>query len=161
MMQATAYEDAVLSVAMTDGENSALEDLLIAEEHALTQFVRAKMDRCLVARLDPTDVVQEVFVLAIIRFAEFQRDRKVSFSAWIHALAVEHLVDVRRRHIRAQKRSIRCEERIGSAGSNFFYIEECCCLDEPFHGEFDRDEMCQRVARSYTALSECDQTVIR
>ena len=66
--------------------------------------------RRLAARVDPSDVVQEVLAEAIQHFAEYLRTRPLPFSAWLRQFAWQRLVKLHRHHIRAQKRSVRREE---------------------------------------------------
>lgn len=69
------------------------------------------MDRRLAARFDPSDVIQDALAEAEQRLDEYLRDRPVSFYPWLRHIAWERLVDLHRRHIRAQRRSVTRELR--------------------------------------------------
>jgi RNA polymerase sigma-70 factor (ECF subfamily) len=73
-------------------------------------MVAYHLDRRLHARVDPSDVVQEVFAEASRKLPEYLKYRPLPFYPWLRQMAETHLVDLRRRHIDAQKRSIYREE---------------------------------------------------
>lgn len=66
----------------------------------------------LMSRADPSDVVQETQIVITKRIKDFLQHRPVSFRIWLRRTALEQLVDQRRRHIGAEKRSVRREKEI-------------------------------------------------
>src|SRR5260370_37928574 len=74
-------------------------------------MVGLRMDRRLAAGLDPSDVVQETLAEAVCQLSDYLRRRPLPFYPWLRQLAWERLVELHRRHVRAQKRSVRREER--------------------------------------------------
>jgi RNA polymerase sigma-70 factor (ECF subfamily) len=74
-------------------------------------MVAVRFDRRLAARLDPSDVVQETLVEADRRLDAYLHDRPLPFSPWLRQLAMNRLLDARRFHIRAGRRSVEREER--------------------------------------------------
>jgi hypothetical protein len=65
------------------------------------------------ARVDPSDVIQEVLAEASQKLEGYLRDRPLPFYPWLRQLAWEQLATLQRRHVRAQKRSVRREEADG------------------------------------------------
>ena len=92
------------------GDATALPWLLVRHRDRLRKMVAVRLDRRVAARVDASDVVQEAFAEAAKQFEEYLRTRPLPFSAWLRQLAWERLVKLHRRHIHAQKRSIRREE---------------------------------------------------
>jgi DNA-directed RNA polymerase specialized sigma24 family protein len=69
-------------------------------------MVAVRLDRRLLARVDPSDVVQEALADADRRLDEYLRERPVAFYPWLRRLAEEQLVNVYRRHVGAARRSV-------------------------------------------------------
>lgn len=88
------------------GDRTALDRLLSRHRRRLRQMVAVRMDRRLAARVDASDVVQEALAEATARLAEYLRRRPAPFYLWLRQLAFERLVDLTRRHIDAQRRSV-------------------------------------------------------
>ncbi len=95
---------------LRQGDESARQHLLARHRTRLRQMVAFHLDQRLKARIDPSDVVQEVLVEADQKLATYLRDRPLPFYPWLRQLAWDHLIDLRRRHIQAGKRSVTREE---------------------------------------------------
>src|SRR5262245_52151677 len=88
------------------GDEEARNLLLKRHRARLRTMVAVRMDQRLKARVDPSDVVQEVLDEANRNLDDFVRDRPLPFHAWLREIAWKRLVDLRRRHIGAAKRSV-------------------------------------------------------
>jgi len=93
------------------GDLLACQQLLLRHRRRLRQMIALRMDRRLAARMDASDVVQETLAEAIRRLPAYLRDRPLPFYPWLRQLAIDRLTDLHRRHVQAQKRSVRREER--------------------------------------------------
>src|SRR6516162_333151 len=93
------------------GERQARDQLFARLRPRLRQAIALRLDRRLAARVDPSDVVQETLTEADRRLAEYLRDRPLPFYPWLRQLALERIIEVHRRHVRAVKRSVEREER--------------------------------------------------
>jgi RNA polymerase sigma-70 factor, ECF subfamily len=93
-----------------EGEDAARQRLLALYRDRLRRMVAVRMDRRLAARIDPSDVVQEALADADQHLDDFLRDRPMGFYPWLRQIAWERLVDLHRRHIRAERRSVFREE---------------------------------------------------
>jgi RNA polymerase sigma-70 factor (ECF subfamily) len=69
-------------------------------------MVAVRLDPRLVARLDPSDVVQDALAEADRRLDGYLRDRPLPFYPWLRQLTAERLDDAYRRHVRAARRSV-------------------------------------------------------
>jgi RNA polymerase sigma-70 factor (ECF subfamily) len=92
------------------GDPGAREGLLARHRDRLRKMIAWRLDRRLAARVDPSDVVQEVLLEASGKMDRYLRERPLPFFPWLRALAGEHLAALHRRHVRAQGRSVRREE---------------------------------------------------
>src|SRR5688572_21917529 len=68
------------------------------------------MDPRLAARVDPSDVVQEVLAEAGRRLDRYLAERPLPFDPWLRQLACDRLVEQHRRHVLAGRRSVTREE---------------------------------------------------
>src|SRR6266436_992052 len=92
------------------GDDAAREELLMHHRNRLKRMIAIRLDRRMAARVDPSDVVQETLTQAAQRLSSYLRDRPVPFYPWLRQLAWERLIELNRRHIYAQKRSVTREE---------------------------------------------------
>jgi RNA polymerase sigma-70 factor (ECF subfamily) len=92
------------------GDPRARAGLLARHRGRLRKMVAWRLDRRVAARVDPSDVVQEVLAEANRKFDRYLRERPLPFFPWLRSLAHEHLVTVYRRHVRTQGRSVLREE---------------------------------------------------
>ena len=103
--------DALLERA-TGGDRQASERLFTSHRDLLRKMVAARLDRRLVARIDPSDVVQEALAAAAEAFPKYLRERPIPFIAWLRQFAWERLVKLHRHHIHSQRHSIIREESL-------------------------------------------------
>ncbi len=92
------------------GDPGARQELLVRHSTRLQRMVALHLDRRLAARIDPSDVVQEALAEAAQRLSDYLRRRPLPFYPWLRQLAWERLIDLRRRHLHAGKRSVTREE---------------------------------------------------
>lgn len=92
------------------GDRSAMERLLEQNRDRLRRMVAVRMDPRINSRVDPSDVVQEAFIVAADRFSEYARTRPLPFYPWLRQIAWERLIAMHHRHVGAQKRSVLQEE---------------------------------------------------
>jgi RNA polymerase sigma-70 factor (ECF subfamily) len=93
------------------GDGPAVQELLGRHRDRLRRMISVRMDPRLVARVDPSDVIQEATAEAARRLPEYLRRRGCPFYPWLRGIAWERLVQLHRRHVKAQRRSVTREER--------------------------------------------------
>jgi RNA polymerase sigma-70 factor, ECF subfamily len=96
------------------GDGDAVNRLLERHRAALSRMVQLRLDRAVGARVDASDVVQEVLWEASRRLGDYLRDGKVPFHLWLRELAKDHLIDAHRRHRKAQRRSVDREQPLAA-----------------------------------------------
>jgi RNA polymerase sigma-70 factor (ECF subfamily) len=98
-------------IQLASGGDAAARDRLLARHRArLRRMVRLRLDPRLVARVDPSDVVQDALAEAARRLDAYLRRPPLPFYPWLRQIALDRLLDLRRRHLRAGKRSVAREE---------------------------------------------------
>lgn len=93
------------------GDSSAVQRLLAGHRDRLKNMVRVRLDRRMVARIDPSDVVQEALAEAAQRLPQYAVERPIPFYPWLRQLAWKRLEKLHERHLNAQRRAIGREER--------------------------------------------------
>ena len=69
------------------------------------------MNSRLAARIDPSDIVQEVMIEASDKLNEYLATQPLGFYPWLRRLAWERMMDAYRTHVLAQRRTINREKR--------------------------------------------------
>ena len=106
MTSAATPDTDELLVRAGGGDPAARSQLLERHRDRLRRMVALRLDRRLLPRLDPSDVVQEALAEAAQKLAGYLRERPVAFYPWVRRLAWEHLVRLHQRHLRAGRRSV-------------------------------------------------------
>lgn len=92
----------------------AFERALAAMRPELPHFVRQRLGRTLIRRMDPEDVVQQAMLEALRRSDEWRAAMGYTLRVWVMLLVSQCLDESRRRNLGAQKRDARREHRIES-----------------------------------------------
>ena len=145
------------------GDASAAEQLLGRHRRRLRQMVAARLDRRLAARLDPSDVVQDVLVDAHRKLADYLERRPLPFYPWLRQLAWERLVKLHQRHLYAQKRSAAREEPGALAlpeESAVLLASRLLAPGSSPSGQLLRKELCSRVQAALAQLAERDREIL-
>lgn len=95
----------------------AFERALEAMRPELTQYVRQRLGRTLLRRMDPEDVVQQALLEAVRRSDEWRVATTYTLRVWVMLLVSQCLDETRRRNLGTQKRDARRERRIESGSS--------------------------------------------
>jgi RNA polymerase sigma-70 factor (ECF subfamily) len=153
--------DAVLK-EVSAGSADARNRLFAGYRELVKRVVRSRMDPRLSARVDSSDVVQEVFATAESGLDEYLRTRPADFYVWIRGIAEQRLVDMYRRHVVAAKRSVR-RETPAAVGTEDDPVRE----REPVAGsqtspsqQVIRTEQSEALRRALEVLSPDDREVI-
>ena len=99
------------------GESSAVNELMERHRNAVRQMIQMRLDRAVAARVDASDVVQDVLLEASQRLNDFIKSGSMPFHLWLRQLAKDRLIDMHRRHRGAQRRSVDREQRVAAGSS--------------------------------------------
>src|SRR5438552_12483144 len=97
------------------GDAAAVEGLLGLHREPLRRMIGLRLDPALAARLDASDVVQDVLLEAHRRLSDYLRNPVMPFQLWLRHIAKDHIIDAHRKHRQAQRRSLDREQRIAPA----------------------------------------------
>src|SRR6202047_5243871 len=94
------------------GEAEAVEALLTNHREPLRRMIHLRLDPALAARVDASDIVQDVLLEAHRRLSEYLRNPVMPFRLWLRHIAKDHVIDAHRRHRQAQRRSLDREQSL-------------------------------------------------
>jgi RNA polymerase sigma-70 factor (ECF subfamily) len=146
-----------------DGDESALSELFEARRARLVRMVELRIDPSLRRRLDPADVVQEVWLDLSRRLPEWRAQESLPFSVWVRLMTSRALVDAQRRHLAAHKRDALREVPIRETRTN---ISAVCCADAFLASNtsptraVERDEIRARVITALEELDGIDREIV-
>ena len=95
--------DDLLCRAQT-GDRQALVALFDRYRGRLKHMIRLRLDRRLTGRLDASDVLQEAYLEADKRFAEYLREPAIPVFLWLRLVTGQKLTDLHRHHLGAKMR---------------------------------------------------------
>jgi RNA polymerase sigma-70 factor (ECF subfamily) len=145
------------------GDREARQQLLARHRQRLRQMVALRMDRRLLARVDPSDVVQEALTDAAQELSDYLRRRPLPFYPWLRQLAWDRLIELHRRHLHARKRSVSREDPEFLALPDESAVQLAQRLFAPGSSPSERlvrDELRGRVQAALSELSPRDREVI-
>ena len=99
----TSETDGLLRQA-AQGDGQVLGTLLARHRDRLKRMVALRLDHRLQGRIDPSDVIQEAYLEASARLAEYLRDPSMPFFIWLRFLAGQKLVTLHRHHLGVKMR---------------------------------------------------------
>lgn len=79
----------------------------------LKKMLAVRMGPKLLARVDPSDIVQEALLEASQHLAAYAREPTIPFYPWLRRIAYRRMQDAARRHVAGQRRSVRREQPWG------------------------------------------------
>jgi len=104
-MAGNSNETDRLLAQVARGDGQVLGVLLARHRERLRRMVALRLDRRLQGRIDPSDVIQEAYLEASTRLAEYLRNPTMPFFLWLRFLAGQKLVTLHRHHLGVQMRN--------------------------------------------------------
>jgi RNA polymerase sigma-70 factor (ECF subfamily) len=145
------------------GDQAACGQLLERYRPRLRRMIALHMDRRLASRLDTSDTVQEALADAVQKLPGYLQDRPLPFYPWLRQLAWERLIQMHRRHLYAQQRSVAREEHWAPAlpdESALELADRLLARGSTPSARLRREEARSRVLAALRQLSESDLQVL-
>lgn len=143
--------------AVAEGDKCALDRLIRAHAPYLRRILQLRISPELNSRVDVSDVVQETQMVVLRRIEEFLTKRPASFRVWLRSRAIEQLVDQHRRHVTAEMRTVRREERFHDASS--MAIARALLSETPSR-MLRRSELAEQVRNLIESLNDNDREIL-
>jgi len=86
------------------GDKERWGDLLARHRERLRRMVALRLDQRLQGRIDPSDVIQEAYLEASKRLAEYLKQPSMPFFLWLRFITGQKLLELHRHHLGTQAR---------------------------------------------------------
>src|SRR5947199_5257946 len=96
------------------GQSGAVDRLLTVHREPLRRMIDLRLDPALAARVDASDIVQDVLIEAHRRLQDYLRKPAMPFHLWLRHIAKDHIIDAHRHERLAQRRSIDREQSLNA-----------------------------------------------
>ncbi len=141
------------------GDAAALEQLFARHRPYLRRVIEARLDRKLSARVDASDVIQETQLDAARRIEKFLDLGSIPFKVWLRKTAHERLLDIRRRHAGAARRSVERETELADRTAIEFAQLLTRSASTPSR-LVSKEELVQRVRRAVAELPAVNREIL-
>ncbi len=145
------------------GDDSAVERLLTVHREPLRRMIDLRLDPALAARVDASDIVQDVLLEAHRRLQDYLRKPNMPFHLWLRHIARDHIIDAHRHERLAQRRSVDREQSLNARRQGESSLEWAAQF---FDSEVTpasaamRHEMEKKVQAAIGQLAEDDREII-
>jgi len=149
---------------LRQGREDAYVELFDLYSDQLIKIIRFRLDRRLATRVDPEDVLQEVFLAGQKRIQNLVASPTDSFLIWIRLILRQTIVDLVRHHLGAQRRSanreVRSTRKIYHADESFSMASRLIANTASPSAVFSKKEMISRVEECLEELGDNDREII-
>ena len=163
-MNCSSVDTAALVRRAITGERCAIEELLARHRDQLRRMIAVRIDPRVKARVDPSDIIQEVLAEASEKMGTHFQDDPTHFYLWLRQLAWDRLARLHRHHIHTQKRSVSQEaaqwEHHVDDESVMELAASIAASESGPSRELIREELRSRVRTALVQLPSNDREVI-
>lgn len=143
---------------------TVLAELFQSYRDRLRRIIAARLDKRLSARIDPEDVIQEVYIDVAERVQFFLDDPSFSFFVWVRLVCLQTLSNIHRRHFSARKRDVSKEKSISVQNSFFDESVNLACqligkLTSPSEA-LVKKELSAKMEKAISFLSDSDREIL-
>ena len=144
------------------GEADALGELLENFRPYLELIARRRLDSCVLARVTPSDVVQQTCLEAHRDLEAFRGEEAEELIAWLRQILEHNVAQSIQTHVVAQKRTVYKERRIAPTESGKVSLADRMeSAQSSPSARAMRGEDAVRLARAMHALSDDQREAIR
>jgi len=112
---------------LREGGQTALAKAFVDARAHLRRMVQFRMDRRVAGRVDPSDVLQEVYLDASRQLPQYLANPPMSPRVWLRLLTAQRLMAIHRQHLGVQKRDAKQETPLDRAAMPPFDPEALSC----------------------------------
>jgi RNA polymerase sigma-70 factor (ECF subfamily) len=138
------------------GGQRTLAELFSRHRPSLKRLIARRLDRRLRARVDPADVLQEVYIDATRRVPRYLARPTMSFGLWLRLLTDRRLLELHREHLGAQMRDVRLETAMPRDHFADSFADRCTCPSQAAL----RAEKQARLVEAMGRMEERDREVL-
>lgn len=149
---------------LKNGDISLFGELFISHRPRIWQIVHFRLNDQIRGRVDPDDVVQEVYLAALKRLKYFIDGEFPSLFLWLRLVTGQILSDVHRKHLGTEARSVLRES---NSGGRNLWGNTSVCLSQRFVAHITspseaavKVELVAQVLEALESMNEIDREVI-
>jgi RNA polymerase sigma-70 factor (ECF subfamily) len=145
------------------GDQAAWGELLERHRDRLRGMVALRLDRRLLGRLDPSDVVQEAFLTASLQFPAYAREAAIPFYLWLRLVTGQRLALLHRQHLGTKGRDAGREVSLDAPipGASSAALAAGLVGHEPRPSEAAvRAERVRRLEEALARMADLDREVL-
>ena len=153
-----------LEQRLADGDTTVFGDLFTAHQPRLWQIIHFRLSDKIRGRIDPDDVVQDVFLDAEKRLRHYIDGDFPSLFLWLRLVAGQTLSKIHRTHLGTESRSVLREANAARSG---LWGNTSLCLSQRFVAHLTspsqvavKGELIGEVRKAIDNMSEMDQEVL-
>ncbi|MFK8110983.1 MAG: sigma-70 family RNA polymerase sigma factor [Rubripirellula sp.] len=155
--------DEEMIARLETGDEHAFVEIFSQHRDRLKQMLQFRMDPRLRGREDASDIVQEVYIDAYQRMRHYLRRPELSFYIWLRQLTTQRLIDIHRKHLKAEMRDVKQEVSIRRHGvessSESMAIQLVAQLVSPSQTVM-REELLEQIRTVLDDMDEVDREII-
>src|SRR5262245_65436362 len=106
LMTGESSETTGLLQRAAQGDQQAWGTLMMRSRDRLRRMIALRLDRRLQGRIDPSDIIQDAYIDASARLADYARQPDMPFFLWLRFLTGQRLLRVHRQHLGAEMRDV-------------------------------------------------------
>lgn len=141
------------------GDGSAVGELMSRHRAALREFVEFHLFPAVRGRIDSSDVVQEAQADMVRRLDDFLARRPMPFHLWARKTTYERLLDLHRRHLHRNRRSVHREQPLPDR-SSLLLAQPLLARGPSPSQEAEAREFAERMSRALATLPETDREIL-
>jgi RNA polymerase sigma-70 factor, ECF subfamily len=142
------------------GERGAFDELFARHRDRLGRAVAFRLDRRLAARVDASDVVQDVCLEAFRRLPGYLQRPDMPLDVWLLWLAREQVLMAHRRHLHADKRAVGREAAPLPADSSAAVVHSLAGAGPTPSGAVAAAELAERLRQALGRLDDDERELI-
>jgi RNA polymerase sigma-70 factor (ECF subfamily) len=145
------------------GDRDALAAAFAEHRPRLLRTAALRIDARLAARVSADDVLQEAYVAAAQRCSYVEGTTEEALFLWLRLVTLQTLIDLHRRHVGTQARSVEREAGAGTAGSTGATVNWGAALPGSQTSPTElmrRGERFERVRAALEQMSETDREIL-
>ena len=149
-----------LITAARSGDRKHLGILLESNRQLLREVAETQIHDGLRGKLDPSDLVQEVFLAAQENIQSFAGSSRIEFVAWLRGILANVVATHVRRYLGTQKRDLRLEQDLCLTDADVTKFSKIVSIASSPSQQVIRNEDLRRISDAIESLPEDYREVI-
>ncbi|MFK7735796.1 MAG: sigma-70 family RNA polymerase sigma factor [Pirellulaceae bacterium] len=153
--------EALMALSQMDND-AVLTNFFQQYSGRLERIVQLRIHPALKGRVDPADIVQEVFVQATQGLDKYLETRPMPVFLWLRKLLLQCISETHRRNLNAQRRDVRRESKLQQglpANSEYLALELSSSQPTPSRIASQKESE-EQLTKALESMSEADRELL-